>query len=147
MEIRKAQPGDEQGIFKLIQALALYEKAPEQVTNTAGNLAKDLFDEKVCEALVAVEDGQIVGFALWYTSYSTWKGQCLYLEDFYVLPEYRSLKIGSKLFDDVVKIAKEKGVKRMDWQVLEWNELALNFYKGKQAILDPEWVNGRLFFS
>ena len=147
MIIRKAIQGDEDGIFKLIQALALYEKAPEQVTNTAGNLAKDLFEEHICDALVTIADEQIVGFALWYTSYSTWKGQCLYLEDFYVLPEYRSLKIGSQLFDRVVEIAKEKGVKRMDWQVLEWNELALNFYKGKQAILDPEWVNGRLFFS
>ena len=146
MEIRKAVPGDEYGIFKLIQALALYEKAPEQVTNTAENLAKDLFEEKVCDALVAIEDGQIVGFALWYTSYSTWKGQCLYLEDFYVLPEYRSLKIGSKLFDEVVEIARQKGVKRMDWQVLKWNELALDFYRRKEAILDPEWVNGRLFF-
>jgi GNAT superfamily N-acetyltransferase len=147
MKIRKAIKGDEYGIFKLIQALALYEKAPEQVTNTAENLAKDLFEEKVCDALVAIVEEQIVGFALWYTSYSTWKGQCLYLEDFYVLPEHRSLKIGSKLFDEVVQIAKAKGVKRMDWQVLEWNELALNFYRGKQAILDPEWVNGRLFFS
>lgn len=146
MEIRKAAPGDESGIFELICALALYEKAPEQVTNTAANLAKDLFEEKVCDALVALVNDKIVGFALWYTSYSTWKGQCLYLEDFYVLPEYRAQRIGSRLFDEVVDIAREKGAKRMDWQVLEWNELALNFYKGKQAILDPEWVNGRLFF-
>lgn len=146
MLIRKAKPGDEYGIFKLIQALAEYEKAPEQVTNTPEILGKDLFEEKVCDALVAEENSQIVGFALWYTSYSTWKGQCLYLEDFYVLPEFRSLKIGSKLFDEVVKIAQEKGVKRMDWQVLEWNELALDFYKRKNALLDSEWVNGRLFF-
>lgn len=146
MIIRKAQLGDETGIFKLIQALAEYEKAPEQVTNTAEILGKDLFDEKVCEALVALENNEIVGFAFWYTSYSTWKGQCLYLEDFYVLPEFRSLKIGSKLFDEVVKIAQEKGVKRMDWQVLEWNELALDFYRRKNALLDSEWVNGRLFF-
>lgn len=146
MIIRKAQQGDEIGIFKLIQALAEYEKAPEQVTNTPEILGKDLFDEKVCEALVALENNEIVGFALWYTSYSTWKGQCLYLEDFYVLPEFRSLKIGSKLFDEVVEIAKAKGVKRMDWQVLEWNELALDFYRRKNALLDSEWVNGRLFF-
>lgn len=146
MEIRKAKPGDEYGIFKLIQALAEYEKAPEQVTNTPEILGKDLFEEKICDALVAEENNQIVGFALWYTSYSTWKGQCLYLEDFYVLPEFRSLKIGSKIFDEVVKIAKVKGVKRMDWQVLEWNDLALDFYRRKNALLDSEWVNGRLFF-
>lgn len=146
MGIREAQKGDEFGIFELIKALALYEKAPEQVTNTAENLGKDLFDVKICEALVADVGGQIVGFALWYTNYSTWKGQCLYLEDFYVLPEFRSLKIGSQLFDKVVDIAKQKGVKRMDWQVLEWNQLALDFYKRKNAILDSEWINGRLFF-
>lgn len=144
--IRKAQKGDESGIFKLIQALALYEKAPEQVSNTAQQLGIDLFDDKLCDALVAEQNGEIVGFALWYTSYSTWKGRCLYLEDFYVLPEYRSLKIGSALFDEVLEIAKRSGVKRMDWQVLEWNTLALDFYKRKNAILDPEWVNGRMFF-
>jgi GNAT superfamily N-acetyltransferase len=147
MIIRAAKIGDEYGVFELIQALALYEKAPEQVTNTAENLKYDLFVNPICEAIVSEIDGKIVGFALWYTSYSTWKGRCLYLEDFYVLPEFRSQKIGSKLFDEVVKIAKEKGVKRMDWQVLEWNELALDFYKQKNALLDSEWINGRLFFN
>jgi GNAT superfamily N-acetyltransferase len=70
----------------------------------------------------------------------------LYLEDFFVLPEYRTSGIGGKLFDQVVSIAKNSGVKRMDWQVLEWNQLALDFYQKRKAILDPEWVNGRLFF-
>jgi GNAT superfamily N-acetyltransferase len=146
MEIRAAQKGDEFGIFRLIQELANYEKAPEQVTNTAENLAIDLFDKAICEAIVAEVDSEIVGFALWYTSYSTWKGACLYLEDFYVLPEFRAQKIGSKLFDEVVQIAKNRKVKRMDWQVLEWNQLAIDFYTRKEAILDPEWINGRLFF-
>ncbi len=143
--IRRAQQGDESGIFELIKALADYEKAPNEVVNTAAELGQHLFEENVCEALVAEANGKIVGFALWYTSYSTWKGKCLYLEDFFVLPEFRSLKLGSRLFDEVVSIAKEKGVKRMDWQVLEWNELALDFYKRKNALLDSEWVNGRLF--
>ena len=144
--IREAVKGDEFGIFELIKALALFEKAPEQVSNTAKQLGIDLFEDKICEAIVAIEDEQIVGFALWYTSYSTWKGKCLYLEDFFVLPEYRSLKIGSLLFDQVVEIARASGVKRMDWQVLEWNTPALDFYKHKKAILDPEWINGRMFF-
>ncbi len=146
MEIRQAKLGDETGIFALICELAKYELAPEQVTNTVENLALDLFQEKICEAIVAEENNEIIGFALWYTSYSTWKGKCLYLEDFYVLPKYREQKIGSQLFDQVVEIAKATGVKRMDWQVLEWNQLALDFYKRKNAILDPEWINGRLFF-
>jgi GNAT superfamily N-acetyltransferase len=71
----------------------------------------------------------------------------LYLEDFYVKPEFRGVGIGAELFDRVVEIAKARGVKRMDWQVLEWNKPALAFYTKKSAVLDPEWINGRLFFD
>ena len=145
--IRPAIKGDEHAIMELIHGLALYEKAPEQVVNTALDLGIHLFEEKICEAIVAEKENQIVGFALYYTNYSTWKGKCLYLEDFYVLPELRGEGIGSLLFDEVVSIAKTRGVKRMDWQVLEWNEPAINFYKKKAAILDPEWINGRIFFD
>ena len=144
--IRLAEKGDEIAIFQLICDLAEYEKAPNEVTNTAKALRSHLFDEKICEAIVIEHENRIVGFALYYTSYSTWKGKCLYLEDFYVLPEMRGSGFGSKLFDEVVSIAKNKGVKRMDWQVLDWNQSAIDFYKKKEAILDPEWVNGRLFF-
>lgn len=147
MKIRQARKGDEVAIMELIRGLAAYEKAPEQVVNTAEDLAVHLFDEKICDAIVAETNDLIVGFALFYTNYSTWKGKCLYLEDFYVLPEYRKSGIGSELFDEVVKIAKERGVKRMDWQVLEWNEPAISFYRKKQAVLDSEWINGRLFFD
>jgi GNAT superfamily N-acetyltransferase len=147
MIIRAAIPGDEHAIMSLIHALALYEKAPEQVKNTASDLAIHLFEEKICDALVVEQTGEIIGFALFYTNYSTWKGKCLYLEDFFILPEHRRDGIGSQLFDRVVYIAKERQVRRMDWQVLEWNEPALSFYAKKQATLDPEWVNGRLFFD
>lgn len=146
MTIRVAQRGDEHAIMQLINALALYEKAPDEVVNTTEDLGKHLFDEKICDALVVEEDDMIVGFALYYTNYSTWKGKCLYLEDFFILPEYRRGGIGSQLFDRVVEIAKERGVRRMDWQVLDWNEPGINFYKKKKAVLDPEWINGRLFF-
>jgi GNAT superfamily N-acetyltransferase len=146
MEIRKAKKGDEFAIMELIHALALYEKAPEAVVNTVEELGVHLFEEGICDAIVACEEELIVGFALYFTNYSTWKGKCLYLEDFYVLPEYRQTGIGSQLFDEVVQIAKTRGVKRMDWQVLDWNTPAINFYKKKEAILDPEWINGRFFF-
>lgn len=146
ISIRKAIPGDEKVIFDLIKELAQYEKAPEQVTNTAEQLGIDLFKDHICDAIVATEHNEIIGFALYYTSYSTWKGKCLYLEDFYVQEKHRKCGAGSLLFEKVVEIAKELGVKRMDWQVLEWNELALSFYKKRNAILDSEWVNGRLFF-
>lgn len=145
--IRAAKRGDEIGIHALICELATYEREPDAVVNTIEDLGIHLFDEQICSALVAEENNQIVGFALWYTSYSTWKGKCLYLEDFYVLPEFRKTGIGNQLFDAVVAIATASGVRRMDWQVLEWNELALSFYRKKEAILDPEWINGRLFFE
>jgi GNAT superfamily N-acetyltransferase len=146
MEIRPAKIGDESAIMELIHALALYEKAPNEVVNTAENLKVHLFEEKICEALVVEVEEKIIGFALYFTNYSTWKGKCLYLEDFYILPEFRRSGIGAKLFNEVVKVAQERGVKRMDWQVLEWNEPALEFYRKKNATLDPEWINGRLFF-
>jgi len=147
INIREAKIGDEVSIFEQIKELALFEKAPEQVVNTVEQLKIDLFTDKVCDAIVAEKDGQIVGFALYFTSYSTWKGKALYLEDFYVQPKYRKFGYGSMLFDEVVKIAKERKVRRMDWVVLDWNENAIQFYKKKGATLDPEWINGRLFFD
>lgn len=148
MNIRAAKIGDEEAIHGLISELALYEKAPDEVTNTVEKLHIDLFVDRVCEALVVEnEELEVVGFALYYQSYSTWKGRCLYLEDFYVKPDFRRGGIGSKLFTQVVEIAKKWDVKRMDWQVLDWNEPAIEFYKKHQAILDPEWVNGRFFFD
>jgi GNAT superfamily N-acetyltransferase len=145
--IRAAKRGDEIGIHALICELATYEREPDAVINSIEDLGVHLFEEQICSALVAEENNQIVGFALWYTSYSTWKGKCLYLEDFYVIPEFRKTGIGNQLFDSVVAIAKASGVRRMDWQVLEWNELALSFYRKKNAVLDPEWINGRFFFE
>ncbi len=147
MQIRAALPGDEQAIFELIYALAVYEKAPEQVTNSAAQLRIDLFEDPICSAFVAEDKGQIIGFALYYISYSTWKGRCLYLEDFFVIPEKRKQGVGEQLFHVIIDKAKELGVKRMDWQVLEWNQPALDFYNKHQAVLDSEWINGRFFFE
>jgi GNAT superfamily N-acetyltransferase len=147
MFIREAKLGDEKSIFDLIYALAVYEKAPEQVINSAEQLRIDLFEDNVCSALVAEENGVIIGFSLYYISYSTWKGRCLYLEDFFVLPDKRREGIGQMLFDQTVSVAVKLGVKRMDWQVLDWNQPALNFYKKNNATLDGEWINGRLFFD
>lgn len=146
MNLRKAKKGDEHAILGLIQELAEYEREPDAVINTAEQLSVDLFEDKICESFVLEKGENIIGFALYYTSYSTWKGRCLYLEDFYVQPEFRRTGAGKILFDRVVEEAKALGVKRMDWQVLEWNEPGIRFYKKVGAHLDPEWVNGRLFF-
>ncbi len=146
IKIREASLGDEQSIYDLVKALAVYEKAPNEVINTPSQIAKDLFEDKICYAYVAEKNNSIIAFALYYVSYSTWKGKSLYLEDLFVLPEYRKDGVGGLLFDEVVTTAKRWKVKRMDWQILDWNEPALNFYKKKNAHLDSGWVNGRLFF-
>ena len=146
IKVRASKSGDEQSIYDLVKALAVYEKAPDEVINTPEQIAKDLFENEICYAYVAEINNLIIGFALYYVSYSTWKGKSLYLEDLFVLPEYRKEGVGGLLFDEVVATAKRWKVKRMDWQILDWNEPALSFYKKKNAHLDSGWVNGRLFF-
>lgn len=145
--VRAARKEDVPAILGLIKELAVYENEPNEVINTVENLTIDLFEDKVCHSLVYEHNNVVVAFALYYLSYSTWKGKCLYLEDLYVQPEFRRMNIGEQLFDKLVSIAKESNFKRMDWQVLDWNEPAINFYKKKNATLDGEWINGRLFFD
>jgi len=147
MTIREAKPGDETALLELIKGLAEFEKEPTRsVINTAEKLRADLFEKQHCEALVLELQGVTIGFALYYTAYSTWKGPVLYLEDLYVLPEHRGTGAGSKLFDAVVTIAKQRGFARMDWQVLNWNDTAISFYERKGATIDKDWYNGRMFF-
>lgn len=145
--IRQAKPGDEVSIHHLIKELAIYEKAPNEVSNTITELKKHLFEEKICHAIVAIEKNAIIGFSLYYISYSTWKGKCLYLEDFYVQPLHRKKGIGELLFNETIKIAESIKAKRMDWQVLRWNEIAINFYKKQGTKLDSGWIQGRISFD
>ena len=146
MRIRKVEPRDVEVVLELIKGLVEYEREPLAVINTVEKLHRDLFVEKYAEGLIAEDKNEIVGFAVYYTSYSTWKGPCLYLEDLYVVPEKRKLGAGSILFDEIVSIAKERCVARMDWQVLDWNEPAIEFYKRKNAEIEPGWLNGRMYF-
>lgn len=144
--VRKAQEKDATSIQALVEELALYEKAPEEVSTSAVDVLKYGFgSEKIFDAFVAEHKGCVVGFALCFWKYSTWKGKALYLEDFYVKPEYRKEKIGQKLFAEVVNLANTEGANRMEWLVLDWNELGLNFYKKIGAKLDEEWITGMLF--
>lgn len=147
IQVRKARLGDETAIYELIKELAVYEKEPAEVTNTISELKTHLFEDKICDSLIATYKNEIVGFTLFYISYSTWKGKCLYLEDFYVKKNYRKHGIGELLFNETIEIAKSIKAKRMDWQVLEWNDVALNFYKKHETQLDSAWVNGRISFE
>ncbi|MCK9403963.1 MAG: GNAT family N-acetyltransferase [Chitinophagaceae bacterium] len=145
ISIRKAEKKDCERLLQLIRELADYEKAPAEVTVTLEHFEESGFGEKpVWWAFVAEFDERVEGFALYYIRYSTWKGQCIYLEDFLVTEKLRGQGAGKLLFDRVIAAAKEKGMTRIVWQVLEWNEPALNFYRKYNAVLDPEWVNGIL---
>ena len=145
ISIRKAEKKDCERLLQLIRELADYEKAPGEVTVTLEHFEESGFGENpVWWAFVAEFDERVEGFALYYIRYSTWKGQCIYLEDFLVTEKLRGRGAGKLLFDRVIAAAKEKGISRIVWQVLEWNEPALNFYRKYNAVLDPEWVNGIL---
>ncbi len=145
--IREATPEDVKAIHDLIYELAVYERAPGSVINTPDDLKKHLFEEQICHVYIAEDNSEIVGFALYYVSYSTWRGKCIYLEDLYVKPQHRGSGYGLELFNAVKEVARSGGYKRMDWQVLDWNEPAIAFYKRQEAILDQEWINGRFFFD
>lgn len=140
--VRKAEKEDCPRILELVKELALYEKAPEEVTVTLDHFTESGFGPKpVWWAYVAERNGAIEGFALFYIRFSTWKGQRMYLEDFYVTQESRGAGIGKLLFDQLIKEAAERGLGGIQWQVLEWNEPAINFYKKYGAAFDGEWIN------
>jgi GNAT superfamily N-acetyltransferase len=144
--IRPARPDDVELIFSLINELAEYERAPEQVTGTAALLQSALFGERPsAEALVAELDGAPVGFALFHHTFSTWK--CLpgiWLEDLYVPPEHRRAGVGGALFAEVAAIAVRRGCARLEWAALDWNTPALDFYARLDAMRLDEWVMHRL---
>ncbi len=146
--IRKAEKRDMQGVWNLIKELAIYEKAPNEVTVTVEELQRDGFGEQpLFQVLLGEQNGKLVGIAFYFISYSTWKGPCLYLEDLVVTQSERGKGFGKKLFTAVAKEAKKMGARRMSWQVLDWNTPAIDFYQHMGASLDPEWLNGRYTYE
>jgi GNAT superfamily N-acetyltransferase len=140
--IRRAAREDCPRLLELVQELASYEKAPGEVTITLEHFTSSGFGENpVWWAFVAETDGVIQGFALYYIRFSTWKGQRMYLEDLIVTEKYRGKGLGKLLFDKLIKEAGEQGFTGIHWQVLEWNEPAIRFYKRYNATLDGEWIN------
>ncbi|MFA0961548.1 N-acetyltransferase family protein [Roseivirga sp. BDSF3-8] len=143
--IRKGVQEDLPAVMGLIQELAVYEKAPDEVENTIEQMQIEGFGpQSVFEFLVAEKEGTIIGLALYFYSYSTWKGKCLYLEDLVVTESERGSGVGRRLFDAVAEVAKNENAGRMQWQVLDWNEPAIGFYKQLGAELDGEWINCKL---
>jgi GNAT superfamily N-acetyltransferase len=142
---RKALKSDIPVMLTLIKELALFENAPDEVINTSDRMLKDGFGiDKIYDAFVAETDGKVIGLAITYYRYSTWKGRCLYLEDLIVTKEYRGIGAGQQLFTYCMDFGKMNDCKRMVWQVLDWNTSALDFYTKYGAQLDGEWINGSL---
>ncbi len=143
IKIREAKKKDCDAMMELINELAVYEKAPDEVTVEFDHFVESGFGEKpVWWAYVAEVEQKVIGFALYYIRYSTWKGQRMYLEDILVNESFRGKGIGKLLFDKLIEEAKEKNWNGMVWQVLDWNEPAINFYKKYEGVkLDNEWVN------
>jgi GNAT superfamily N-acetyltransferase len=145
MTIRPGKKEDLPRVLELIKELALYEKAPHEVTNTVERMEKDGFGPSPIYGLfVAEENDRIVGISIYYWRYSTWKGKRLYLEDIVVTESERGKGTGKLLFDRTMQHTLDENCSGMMWQVLEWNEPAINFYKKYGAKLDTEWTNGSL---
>lgn len=145
ISLRKAEKNDIPEILSLIRELAAFERAADEVSISPDELEKDGFGEHpLFEVILAETNKGIAGMAFYFISYSTWKGKCIYLEDIIVKKQLRGKGIGAMLFEAVVRKARQIQARRMQWQVLEWNEEAIRFYKKYNACLDPEWINGKL---
>jgi len=145
IKLRVAEAKDCPQILALINELAVYERAPEQVTVDLEHFIDSGFGKNpVWKAYVAEADNKVIGFALFYTRYSTWKGCRLYLEDFIVTEEYRGKGVGKILFEKVIEESKNGNYHGMVWQVLDWNEPAINFYNKYNATLESGWLNAAL---
>ena len=146
ISIRKAVLEDMDAIHTLVKELAIYEKLPNEVKTTPESYKED-FENKFFESIVAVDnEGEIQGTCIFYYIFSTWKGKSIYLEDFVVSQTLRGHGIGAKLFEALIEICKERKVAQLKWQIIDWNEPALNFYKKYDFIEEKEWLNGKILF-
>lgn len=143
--IRFATRSDVTKIMHFIRSLAVYEKMENEVVATEEQLTSWIFDQKVAEVIFVVVDGEEVGFALFFHNFSTFVGRAgLYLEDLFVLPEYRGKGYGKALFVQLARIAVERGYGRMEWCCLDWNQPSIDFYRSMGAIPMSEWTTYRL---
>lgn len=143
--IRKAETADLVQVYGLIKELAVFENEPNEPTNPL----KKFVEEGTCKnpryhVIVADENGTIVGIALYYYGYSTWKGSMIYLDDLVVKETHRKHGIGKRLMDELISIAKDEKIKQVRWQVLDWNENAINFYKKYPVTFDATWITVKL---
>tara|TARA_B100001989_G_scaffold107226_1_gene75186 strand:+ start:923 stop:1408 length:486 start_codon:yes stop_codon:yes gene_type:complete len=138
--IRKAEKKDSLAILNLIKELALFEKEPESVKLKLSDIENDGFGTKpLFECIVAEINKRIIGMAIYYPRYSTWNGPTIHLEDLVVSEQYKGKGIGTQLYSNFIKMAFNSGVKRVEWNVLDWNSPAINFYKKSGAKVLDDW--------
>lgn len=144
--LREARPGDEPGILRCIHALAVYEREPDAVENTVAAIEASLFsDEPRVFAHVVERDGEIVGIAVWFVTYSTWTGRHgIWLEDLFVDEAQRAHGYGKALLASLASVCVERGYTRFEWSVLDWNAPAVGFYRSIGAEAMSEWTTQRL---
>jgi len=140
-EIRKAKPAEFKEIHKLILEFATFINTPEKVRITPAQMIED---KDIFNCIVVKKGDKIIGFASYFFPYHSWSGKAIHLDDLYVTENYRGLGIGSKLFDEVIKIGKEANCRKMRWEVSNWNTKAQTFYKSKGAIIDDVEINCEL---
>jgi len=145
-EIRPATADDAAAIHGFIHELAVYEREPDAVEATPESIRAQLeSDRPPFECVLGVEDGAPVGMALFFQSYSTWKGVAgIYLEDLYVQPDHRGKGYGGRLLAELAALAVERGFARVDWQVLDWNTPSIDFYESVDAEIRRDWIPCRL---
>ena len=145
VKIRKGQKADLPSVLALIKELAEFEKAPDEVSVTLEDLEEDGFGQHPYFWFIVAEyKKEIIGLSFYFIRYSTWKGRFLFLEDFVVQENFRGQGVGAQLFEETIRIAQRLDVKGMVWQVLDWNEDAIRFYKKYSASIHTEWLNGKL---
>ena len=148
ISIRMATVEDMPAVMELITELAIFEKSADQITNTVEQLAEDGFgDHPLFETILAQDDDTIIGMSLYYFRYSTWRGKRLYLEDLIVTQSYRGRGTGRLLFEATIDKAKEQRCTGMVWQVLDWNQPAIEFYQTYTSDIDGQWMNVKINFS
>lgn len=147
MNLRQGTADDLPRLLELIMELAIYENGEDQVSNTVERMKREGFGPSAVFGFFVLElDGKIVGAAVYYWRYSTWKGKRLYLEDLIVTEALRGKGGGKLLFDEMLAFGKAEGASGMMWQVLDWNEPAINFYKKYDTSFDEEWLNCHIDF-
>ncbi len=145
--LRKGEAADIADALGLIKELARFENEPDAVEVSEEEMKNWLVNERLFDFFVLLKNGVMVGLALYYYKYSTWKGKCLFLEDIIVTEQERGHGYGTMLFDKVLEVARLEKVRRMEWQVLDWNDKAISFYKKYNTSINSEWLNCKLVYE